>query len=186
MPSVSLQTWQNDRMLNLAGIDGQCSNSLALRPSNPRLVDENLRGYVLLLSAHFQGYCRDLYAEATQVVVAKVRYSLQLRVQRQFTTGLKLDHGNPNLQNIRLDFERFGFVLNFAAVDPTNARRLNDLSELNDWRNVAAHHGKLTGPPLTIHRVRAWRNSCDGLATSLDRIMYNELRIMLRRPPWAP
>jgi len=30
-------------------------------PPNPPLEDENLRRLIMLLSAHFQGYCRDLY-----------------------------------------------------------------------------------------------------------------------------
>jgi hypothetical protein len=51
-------------MVRLAEIDAQCAASQVLAPPNPRLVDENLRGYVVLLSAHFQGFCRDLYTEA--------------------------------------------------------------------------------------------------------------------------
>lgn len=52
--------WQNDRMHRLGEVDAQCAASLALAPPQPNLVEENLRGYVLLLSAHFQGFCRDL------------------------------------------------------------------------------------------------------------------------------
>ena len=60
MPSASLHHWRTHRMPNLAEVDTQCTTSVALAPPNPRLVEENLRGYVLLLSAHFQGFCRDL------------------------------------------------------------------------------------------------------------------------------
>jgi hypothetical protein len=173
-------------MRRLGEVDAQCAASLALAPPQPHLVEENLRGYVLLLSAHFQGFCRNLYTECAQIVVSKVRAMLRTLIQAQFTAHRKLDHGNPNLQNLRADFERFGFMLDLAAADPVNAARLHDLALLNWWRNVAAHHGTIPvgTPPLNLPALQAWRNSCDGLATSLDSIMYNELRRILRRRPW--
>src|SRR5262245_31270337 len=187
MSSASLLRWQNDRMRRLAEIDTQCAASLVLAPPHANLVDENLRGYVLLLSAHFQGFCRDLYTECAQIVVLKVRPTLQTLIQAQFTAHLKLDHGNPNLQNLCGDFERFGFPLDLAAADPANPARLTHLVSLNRWRNVAAHHGTVpAGTPLDLVSLRGWRTACDGLATSLDRIMYNRLRRILRRSPWTP
>ncbi len=184
MPSGSLKTWRNDRMPRLAQIDLQCAGSLAAVPPNPQLIDENLRGYVVLLSAHFQGFCRDLYAEGAQIIASKVRPSLQGLIQFQFTTKMKLNQGNPNLENIREDFERFSFTLNLAS-DPANVPRLAHLAALNRWRNIAAHHGTIpAGASLTLPLLQAWRISCDGLAISLDAILYNELRKMLRRSPW--
>jgi hypothetical protein len=186
MPSASVLRWRNDRMLRLSEVDAQCSTTLALAPPQPNLIEENLRGYVLLLSAHFQGFCRDLYTEAAQAIVSKVRTRLQMVVQEQFSAHLKIDHGNPNLQNLKTDFERFGFTLDFARVDPSNPARLASLATLNAWRNVAAHQGRPTtaAGPLSLLLVRAWRTACDGLASSLDGIMYNELRKILRRKPW--
>jgi hypothetical protein len=139
-------------MRRLGEVDAQCATSLAFAPPQPNLVDENLRGYVLLLSAHFQGYCRNLYMECAQIVVSKVRATLQVLMQAQFTAHRRLDHGNPNLQNLREDFERFGFTLDLAAADPANPARLQDLAALNRWRNVAAHHGTLPAgaPPLNL------------------------------------
>jgi hypothetical protein len=184
MPSTALQTWQNDRLPRLAHIDAQCAVSLATVPPNPHLVDENLRGYVILLSAHFQGFCRDLYTEGAQVIASKTRPSLRLLIQTQFTTKMKLNHGNPNVENIREDFERFGFALDLAA-NPANVPRLAHLAALNRWRNIAAHHGKVpAGVPLNLPLLQAWRISCDGLATSLDASLYNALRGILRRSPW--
>jgi hypothetical protein len=55
MPSAALLEWRGDRMLRLGEVDVQCTACLALVPPQPRLVEENLCGYVLLLSAHFQG-----------------------------------------------------------------------------------------------------------------------------------
>jgi hypothetical protein len=141
----------------------------------------------VLLSAHFQGFCRDLYTESAQIIASKVRPRLQVLVQDQFTAHRALDQGNPNVHNLKKDFNRFGFTLNVATADPANHGRLQHLSELNTWRNVAAHQG--TVPPggmPTLTDVQAWRTSCDGLAASLDVIMYNQLRALLRRAPWAP
>jgi hypothetical protein len=187
MPSASLLNWQNDRLPRLTHIDTQCAASLALMPPNPQLLDENLRGFVVLLSAHFQGFCRELYTEASQIVVSRARGTLQPIFQRQFMAQLKLDHGNPNLNNIREDFERFGFPLDLMAVDPANAARLRDLAALNHWRNIAAHHKTVpAGALLTLHSLQTWRISCDGLATSLDDVVYSKLRRLLRRSPWIP
>jgi hypothetical protein len=185
MPSASLLRWRNDRMPRLAEVDTQCAACLALAPPRPNLVEENLRGYVLLLSAHFQGFCRDLYTECAQIIASKVRPRLRLLIQVQFTAHSKLNHGNPNLRNLREDFERFDFTLDLAAADPANAAHLTDLDQLNKWRNVAAHHGTVpSAVPLNLPALQGWRNACDRLATSLDGIMYNELRSILMRAPW--
>jgi len=186
MPSGALESWLTDRIPRLTEIDTQCAASMALVPPNPHLQEENLRGYLLLLSAHFQGFCRDLYAESSQVVVSRVRTSLQFLIQSQFTDHYALAHGNPNLQNLRKDFERFDFTLHLAVADPGNPVRLQHLNELNRWRNIAAHHGVVpsTGLP-SLADLRAWKDSCDGLAASLDGIMYNQLRKILRRAPWV-
>ena len=110
---------------------------------------------------------------------------LQLIVQDQFTAQCALDHGNPNYQNLKKDFNRFRFTLDLAT-DPHNIPRLQDLAALNEWRNVAAHQGTVIPAvgPLTLPLLRNWRASCDGLAIALDGIMYNQLRHLLRRKPW--
>jgi hypothetical protein len=107
-------------------------------------------------------------------------------IQAQFTAHLKLDHGNPNLENLRNDFERFGFPLDLGAAAPANPARLHQLAALNRWRNVAAHHGTVPAGalPLSLPSLQSWRASCDGPATSLGDVMYNQLRRILRRAPW--
>ncbi len=187
MPSAALQSWLTDRIPRLDEIDTQCAASLARVPPNLHLQEENLRGYIVLLSAHFQGFCRDLYTESAQIVVSRVRASLQNIVQTQFATNCALDHGNPNLQNVKKDFERFDFTLNLDAADPSNPMRLRHLAELNKWRNIATHHGDVPPPGLpTLADLRVWKDSCHGLAASLDGIIYNRLRKILRRAPWIP
>jgi hypothetical protein len=165
-------------------VDLQCATSLAAVPPNVHLIDENLRGYAVLLSAHFQGFCRDLYSEAVQVVVSKVRHSLQLLIQDQFTAHRKLDCGNPTHDHLKEDFKRFGFTLDLT-LDPANVPRLRHLSDLNKCRNAATHQEAVpAGIRLDLPSLRGWTSSCDGLATSLDALLYNHLRKILRRPPW--
>ncbi len=105
----------------------------------------------------------------------------------EFTAHRALDRGNPTVDNIAKDFDRFGFDLRAKInTDPANVLRRQQLAALNQWRNVAAHQGTTlpAGGPLTFPTLQAWRNSCDGLATSLDAILYNELGNTLRRKPW--
>ncbi len=172
-------------MPRLREVDLQCAACSVAVPSNVPLIDENQRGYVVLLSAHFQGFCRDLCTEAAQLIASRVRPTLRLLIQQQFTSHRKLDHGNPTHDHLKEDFKRFGLALDLAA-DPANVPRLQALTALNRWRNVAAHHGTIPAgaPPLDLPSLRTWWNACDGLATSLDAILYNHLRRVLRRAPW--
>ena len=186
MPSASLLHWQNDRMPRLAAMDAHCVAAAALAPPNPHLAEESLRSYVMLLSGHFQGFCRDLYTECSQVLVLSLAAGVQATVQSQFSAELKLNSFNPTVDTIRKDFERFGFTLDFDA-EPANSPRVTHLGQLNKWRNAIAHQkaSAPTGvPPLTLPAVQAWRVSCDGLATWLDSIMYNEMQRILGAAPW--
>jgi hypothetical protein len=111
MPSAALLKWQNDRLPSLTHVDTQCAASVAAIPANPALVEENYRGYVLLLAAHFQGFCRDLHTECAQIIASKVRPSLEILFQSQFSTRRELDRSNANVKSIIEDFSRFGFAM---------------------------------------------------------------------------
>src|SRR5262249_44464753 len=110
-------------------------------------------------------------------------------IQAQFAAGLALDTGNPIIKNIRKDFERFSFLLDLSGAAPGNPQRITHLGHLNYWRNHVAHQRTTplpTGGPavLTLADVQAWRDSCDGLAISLDDIMRRELTRILGAAPW--
>lgn len=186
MPSRALIQWQNDRMLRLREVEAHCSTVAAAVPQKPNFADETLRGFVLHLSAHFQGFCRDLYTECSQVCIAAMPAGLQPTAQLQFFAHLAVENGNPSHVNLKRDFGRFGTLLNLQAVNP---RQLTDLGHLNAWRNRAAHQGTKPlggGVPtvLTLARVQGWKASCDGLAASLDAIMRAELLRIMRVAPW--
>jgi hypothetical protein len=190
MPSGSLKTWQTVRLTSLGHVDAQCTACVAAVPPNPHLIDENLRAYVLLLAAHFQGFCRDLYTECAQIIVSKVRRpALEVLFQAQFSARRELDYSNAHFGTIVKDFNRFGFDARATLNALPGAPGLKaDLHHLNQWRNAAAHQNVVlpAGGPLTVPMIQGWRKSCDTLATALDRIMYDELRVRLRRRPWPP
>ena len=190
MPSASLLTWNGDRATRLAGIDAQCA---AVPASDADHLDECLRGFVMHLSAHFQGFCRSLYVECSLVCSLAVPTGMELLVQRQFVSSLALEKGNPSNENLVKDFSRFGFPLNFTAAyvadHLANGPRVTDVGHLQAWRNRAVHQGTSPlggGVPavLALPILRNWRDSCNGLAVSLDDIMYNHLQGILGAPPW--
>jgi hypothetical protein len=210
MPSAALTRWQTDRMTRLGYTDAHCAALFAPPPAPalppvgavppptvppghppapPPLAAESLQGYVVLVSGHFQGFCRDLYTESAQLCAATVAASMRTTIQAQFSAILALNTGNPTAENIRRDFERFGFLLDLTAAAPGNASRVTHLGHLNYWRNYVAHQ-KASPPPagvpavLTLADIQAWRASCDGLATSLDDIMRQELTRILGAAPW--
>ncbi len=189
VPSAALTRWQNDRMARLAETDAHCDALFTAPPPPLLLAQESLQGYVMLLSGHFQGFCRDLYTECAQLCVAAVPPGMVAAVQRQFVAELKLNSGNPTIENIRKDFERFGFLLDLPAADPSNPVRVTHLGHLNFWRNAAAHQKIASAPSgippsLTLADIRNWKASCDGLATSLDAIMYRQMHVILGVAPW--
>lgn len=194
MPSAALTRWQNDRMSRLGHTDAHCAAQFATAGLPPAhgsspLGEESLQAYVMLLSGHFQGFCRDLYTECSQVCTGTVSPGLKPAAQAQFATALNLNTGNPTIDNIRKDFQRFGFLLDLAGADVANPLRITHLGHMNYWRNAVAHQRPSpppTGIPavLTLADIQAWRTSCDGLATSLDAIMRDQLLRIFGVAPW--
>jgi hypothetical protein len=189
MASAAFVRWQNDRAPRLNEVEAHCAMVVALIPPNPTFLDETLRGYVLHLSAHFQGFCRNLYTECSQIWIAAIPIGLQATAQAQFSAQLALEKGNPNHDNIKRDFNRFGFLLDLQAAHVMGPQQVADLGHLNAWRNKAAHQGTQplgVGVPvaLTLPTIQGWRASCDGLAVSLDRVMYAELLRIMGFAPW--
>jgi hypothetical protein len=189
MPSAAFTVWQNDRIPRLNEVEAHCAAVAALVPPNLSFLDETLRGFVLHLSAHFQGFCRDLYTECAQIWIAAIPAGLKATAQAQFSAQLALEKGNPTHANIKRDFDRFGFLLNLQAAHALGPQQVTDLGHLNDWRNKAAHQGTQplgSGVPLalTLTILQGWRTSCAGLAASLDDIMHNELLRILGSAPW--
>ena len=104
MASASLTIWRNDRMPLLSEVDGHCDAVSNANPPNPKFLEECLRGYVLHLSAHFQGFCHNLYSECSQAWISAIPVGLMASAQLQFSAQLALEKGNPSYENIKKDF----------------------------------------------------------------------------------
>jgi len=96
VPSVAFTRWQTDRLTRLNEVESHCAVIDALAPANPTFLEEVLRGFVLHLSAHFQGFCRDLYTECSQIWIAAIPAGLKATAQSQFFAQLALEKGNPS------------------------------------------------------------------------------------------
>lgn len=145
--------------------------------------------YTALLSAQFQGFCRNLHSEAVDFITQTAQpLVLAPIVKTLLTQGRKLDSGNPNPGNLGADFGRLGmtFWKDVLATDPTNAARHAELETLNTWRNAIAHQdwSKVGGPNLRLTRVRNWRRVCRTLAVAFDQAVAGYLTGLAGSKPW--
>jgi hypothetical protein len=148
--------------------------------------------YVVLLSAHFQRFCRDLHSEAVDHLLRSIMpAALKDIVRLQFTQNRKLDTGNPNPGNIGSDFARLGIDLwpQVLASNSRNTDRRISLESMNMWRNAIAHQdidpAKFGGSAsLRLGQVRRWRTTCGALATEFDAVVGQRLTIIVGSAPW--
>jgi hypothetical protein len=148
----------------------------------------------VLLSAEFQGFCRDLHDECAEKFVESVNpVALRDVLRLQCVHGRKLDSGNPIPANLGADFNRyqFNFWDEVALADPGHAARRARLEALNAWRNAIAHYNydpaNLGGATrLTIPDVRSWRLDCDAFAAAFDRVVREQLQLITGVSPWPP
>jgi hypothetical protein len=117
MPSISLLDWRAWRRDKLDEIK-EAHYALGGSGRGRRYATEQLNyAYAMLLSSHFQGFCRDLHTECVQHLVRKAPDDLQNVVRRGLVIQRRLDRGNPNPGNIGADFAR----LDLPIWDQANA-----------------------------------------------------------------
>lgn len=192
MPSRSRQRWITDRLAALDELES--AHKAVGGPGRGRryATQQINQAYTVLLSSQFQGFCRELYAEAADHLVGHLAPPLPLMavVREQFTVGLKLNHGNPSPGNLGADFGRLGFKLwnQLETHYPGTAARRHALVELNEWRNAIAHHDfdptKLGGTTVALATVRRWRAACNGLSTTLDAVVGAQIQSLVGAAPW--
>jgi hypothetical protein len=142
-----------------------------------------------LLSAQFQGFCRELHDECVSLLVQwGTPAALQSAFEKALVLNRKLDTGNPNPGNIGSDFNRLGVTFwdRVHALDARNASRLRQLEGLNDWRNAIAHQqpSMPAWKPLHLHHVREWRRACENLALGFDEVMRSYIESITGTSPW--
>jgi hypothetical protein len=99
------------------------------------------QSYLMLLSSHFQRFCRDLHAEAADHLAGSIDPRFGEVVRAALTLGRKLDQGNPNPGNLGSDFGRLGmrFWPELTSAQKRNGPRKDKLSKMTHWRNSIAH-----------------------------------------------
>ena len=192
MPSVALTTWESSRSNSLDEIEHAHLMVGGSGPGRRYATQQINQAYAVLLSSHFQGFCRGLHSESADHLAGAVSPAiLQSVIYPEFVFARKLDFGNPNPGNIGSDFGRLGISLwtELQAADSRTQQRRRSLKELNRWRNAIAHQefdpgilGKQIN--LRIEQVRVWRTVCSGLAISLDEVMRAHVAKLIGRQPW--
>jgi hypothetical protein len=135
------------------------------------------QSYLVMLSSHFQQFCRDLHSEAVDHLLRGLDPALLPIVQAVLTSDRKLDRGNPTPGNLGSDFGRLGMTFwpDVHALHRHNAQRAKRLELMGHWRNAIAHQdfagnarhlGSRT--EITLHDVRQFRSACSGLALAFD------------------
>lgn len=99
---------------------------------------------MLLLSAQFQRFCRDLHSESFAWMLSQqtIQPGVDTTLLAVLTSGRALDRGNPSPDNIVRDFRPIcpAFWSDVVQYNARNAGRRKKLELLNEWRNAIAHH----------------------------------------------
>ena len=147
---------------------------------------------MLLLSAHFQAYCRALHSDSTQMLVEAIDPGIGAVLDANLSFRRQLDSGNAQPGALGIDFNRFVFKFwtTVEEADARNAARRRKLEALNVWRNAIAHHDietrrtDLTPREVTLAACNTWRGALNGLAESFDRVLADHLQTLLGAHPW--
>lgn len=185
MPSPALTAWSTSSAAALSQLQAHRAASGA------RALQLNY-AYVLLLSAHFQAYCRGLHSDSTQLLVESIDPGIGAVLDANLSFQRHLDSRNAQPGTLGIDFNRFDFKFWTAveAADARSAERRRKLEALNRWRNAIAHHDIESRRPdlrpreVTLAACNSWRGALNGLAESFDRVLADQLATLLGSHPW--
>lgn len=191
MPSVSYRRWATLRTTALDAVE-QAHAAIGGAGRGRRGVTQQInRAYAVLLSAEFQGFCKDLHRECVEHLLTIIPAPLHDITRKQFLFNRSLDRGNPSPANIGSDFARFGikFWDRVTRAEPLAAGWQRLLERLNLWRNAVAHNDydparlgvKML---LTVAEVRSWRLACGRLAQVFDAVLHDHLTGTVGTSPW--
>jgi hypothetical protein len=192
MPSLSHSKWRSTRAWELDEI-GQAHAAVGGTNRGRRYATQQInRAFAVLLASHFQGYCRDLHSESIDHIVAAIApESLRNVVRKGLADGRQPDRGNAQPGALGTDFGRLGmdFWGALEAHDPRAADWNSQLELLNDWRNAIAHQNftpaKFGGIiTLKLQQVKAWRGTCERLASAMDDVLRQHVQEPTGLLPW--
>jgi hypothetical protein len=197
-PAVSkaLEAWQRDQSRRLDELQAAHHAVGGSGPGRRHATQQINDAYIVLLSAQFQQFCRDLHSEAaSRLALAVTPVSLRVVLSALLTQNRQLDRGNAQPGNLGTDFGRFGmdFWKSVNKADTRNAARQRKLEQLNIWRNAIAHQNfALKGDDLKkvrlterkLRYIKLWRSACNGLAINFDRAVRDHLTSLTGAAPW--
>jgi hypothetical protein len=143
------------------------------------------QSYLVMLSSHFQQFCRDLHSEAVDHLLRGLDPALVPIVLPALTFERKLDRGNPTPGNLGSDFGRLGMTFwpDVNALHRRNSQRAKRLELMQYWRNAIAHQDfagnarHLGGrTEITLADVRRFRSACEALARAFDRAVLSHIK----------
>lgn len=190
--SLALAAWNTDARGAFEELQGAHRTIGGADPGRRTGTQQLNYAYVLLLSARFQAYCRDLHSEATVHVRDGVPAALSPLIYRAMIRNRALDRGNPNPGNIGNDFSRLGFAFWEAVegADRRNAARREKLERLSEWRNAIAHHeidgraSELDPARITLAVCRDWRSALNGLVETINGVVAEQVETLVGTRPW--
>lgn len=177
MPSQSLSDWFSTRAVVLDDVLGAIGVIRESKQIQRTAIQHLSRSYVVMLSAEFQGFCKDLHRECAVHFAGRVPAGIESVILQQFLAQRLLDRGNPNPGNIGGDFNRLGLRLfdEASRADPRVTTWRQELDTLNVWRNAVAHNDytapRIFARTLTMTQLRSWRFACNHLAIVFDCVL---------------
>ena len=97
MPSQALRKWLTDRTTTLDDLENAHRSVRGAGSGARAAIQQINQAYAVLLSAQFQGFCRELHTQCADLLVGplpNVDHPIAMRINLLF--GRKLDRGNPN------------------------------------------------------------------------------------------
>lgn len=146
---------------------------------------------VLLLSAEFQGFCRDVHDEVVSHIASVTPPGVRPLVRNALRSVRRLDRANPDESTLAVDFRLLGFELwdECASRSARTAGHRERLRTLMAWRNAIAH-SDFTKPALggrtriNLSEIRRIRSSLNRLVDLIDGVAYDEIRRQTGTSPW--
>jgi len=192
MPSPAFTAWSTSSAAALSQLEAAhrtVGGGRAGRRTNTLQLNY---AYVLLLSAHFQAYCRALHSDVAQLLVEAIDPGIAAVLDANLSFQRQLDNRNAQPATLGTDFNRFDFKFwtVVETADTRNAARRRKLESLNAWRNAIAHHdiesnrSGLHPRQVTLATCRTWRSALNSLAKSFDRALADRLAALLGSRPW--
>jgi hypothetical protein len=149
--------------------------------------------YLVLVSSHFQRFCRDLHTEVIDHICRQDPNPDSRRelLRLALSTNRQLETRNPTPGAIGSDFGRFSLQFWDAVKQQApafNQRRQTKLDDLNRWRNAIAHQdfaaAGLRPEGVTLPMVRRYRAACDHLAARFDVVLASHVATITGIRPW--